>query len=262
MSLLVSQNVIWVKNAVNLGAIGRTYRPAGFFLEPSHFFLYSFPIIAVLLLSANNNKPRFRTALFLSLGLVLSTSGMGIAVALGLWVLYYALYRNAKNNNVMISKLLNVLTVLVLLIFGILFLLAYQFIPFFQNSVDRIFVEDETTNAIDGRVRLAQNYVKSISGKAVWFGTPGVTQELNFNLSGFFATYIRWGIIGLILSYWFYVRGLFKLKGAYFWISLIIVFISYFTAHTHGTFYMIYFGVFLLNGYYGISLKKGTVSKF
>ena len=82
------------------------------------------------------------------------------------------------------------------------------------------------------------------------FGTAGVNADLDFSTSGFYATYIRWGIFGLIFSYWFYIQGLFKLKGAYFWFSALMLLLSFFTAHTHGTFYMVYFVTVLMNGYY------------
>ena len=256
LSLLVSQDVIWVRNAEHMSDVGYISRPSGFFLEPSHFFLYTFPIITILLLSAKKNKKRFRTALFLSLGLLFSTSGMGVAFVLGIWLLYYALYRKSSDGDrVRIKELFTVNNVILFVFFGLVVLLAYRLIPFFQHSIDRIFTEEETTNAIDGRVRLARNYVRHISGRAVWFGTPNVIDELEFNLSGFFATYIKWGVFGLIFSYWFYIQGLFKLKGPYFWLSLIIVVISYYTAHTHGTFYMLYYLIFLMNGYYETSIK-------
>ena len=256
LSLLVSQEVIWVRNAEHMNDVGYMSRPSGFFLEPSHFFLYTFPIITILLLSAKKNKKHFRMALFLSLGLLLSTSGMGVAFVLGVWLLYYSLYRKqAIGDKVRIKDLFTVNNVLLVVFFGFVILLAYNFIPFFHNSIERIFTDDETTNAIDGRVRLAQNYVRHISGSAVWFGTPNVRDELDFNLSGFFATYIKWGVFGLIFSYWFYVQGLFKLKGPYFWLTLIIVVVSYYSAHTHGTFYMLYYLIFLMNGYYETSIK-------
>lgn len=259
LSYLVSQDVIWVRNAETIRDVGYISRPSGFFLEPSHFFLYTFPIITILLLSTKKDKKRFRTALFLSLGLLFSTSGMGVAFVLGIWLLYYALYRKSSDGDkVRMKDLFTVNNVILLLFFGLVVLLAYRLIPFFQHSIDRIFTEEETTNAIDGRVRLARNYVRHISGRAVLFGTPNVIDELDFNLSGFFATYIKWGVFGLIFSYWFYIQGIFKLKGPYFWLSMIIVVISYFTAHTHGTFYMLYYLVFLMNGYYEASLEGET----
>ncbi len=252
LSLLVTQQNIWVRNSVNFGVAGYMFRPSGFFLEPSHFFLYSFPIITVLLLSVNRDKKDFRTALFLSLGLLLTTSGMGIAVLAGLWTLYFLVYKKASDysiNNIL--KIINVRSVVLVILLLVLFYFAYRSIPFIQNAVDRILSDDETSNAIDGRVRLVSDYVRGISGRAVWFGTPiSELDDLDFNVPGFFATYIKWGILGLIFSYWFYGQGLFKLKGPYFWLSLIIVVISYFTAHTHGTFYMLYFVLFLMNGYF------------
>lgn len=257
LSYLVSQEVIWVRNAARMRDAGYMSRPSGFFLEPSHFFVYTFPIVTIHLLSPKKSKKHFRTALFLSLGLLFSTSGMGIAFLLGVWLLYYTLYRKKSGGDkVRINDLFSVNNVILLVFFGFVILLAYRMIPFFQNSVDRVFTEDQTTNAIDGRVRLAQNYVRRISGRAVWFGTPNIRDELDFNLSGFFATYIKWGVFGLIFSYWFYIQGIFKLKGPYFWLSVIIVVISYYTAHTHGTFYMLYYVLFLMNGYYESSLKE------
>ena len=258
LSLLVTQQNIWVRNSVNFGVAGYMFRPSGFFLEPSHFFLYSFPIITVLLLSVNRDKTNLRTALFISLGLLLTTSGMGIAVLVGLWTLYFLVYKKANDytfNNIL--KIISVRSVVIVLLLIIVFFFAYQSIPFIQSAVDRVFYEDETNNAIEGRVRLVKDYVSGISGRAVWFGTPiSELDDLDFNIPGFFATYIKWGIFGLLFSYWFYLQGLFKLKGPYFWLTLIIVVISYFTAHTHGTFYMLYFVMFLMNGYYESSISS------
>ena len=263
LSYLVSQDVIWVRTAEQMRNIGYMSRPSGFFLEPSHFFLYTFPIVTILLLSPKRSKKHFRTALFLSLGLLFSTSGMGIAFLLGVWLLYYSLYRKSSDGDkVRIKDLFTVNNVILLVFFVLVILLAYRLIPFFQHSVDRIFTDEETSNAIEGRVRLARNYARRISGKAVWFGTPNVRDELEFNLSGFFATYIKWGVFGLIFSYWFYIQGIFKLKGPYFWLSMIIVGISYFTAHTHGTFYMLYYVLFLMNGYYEASLGNMEYDQF
>lgn len=258
LSLLVTQQNIWVRNSVNFGVAGYMFRPSGFFLEPSHFFLYSFPIITVLLLSVNRDKTNLRTALFISLGLLLTTSGMGIAVLAGLWTLYFLVYKKANDytlNNIL--KIISVRSVVIVLLLIIVFFFAYQSIPFIQSAVDRVFYEDETNNAIEGRVRLVKDYVSSITGRAVWFGTPiSELDDLDFNIPGFFATYIKWGIFGLLFSYWFYLQGLFKLKGPYFWLTLIIVVISYFTAHTHGTFYMLFFVMFLMNGYYESSISS------
>ena len=262
LSLLSTQENIWVRTSVNYGAAGYLYRPSGFFLEPSHFFLYSFPIITVLLLSVNRDKRSFQTALFVSLGLLLTTSGMGIAALIGLWTLYFLIYKKVTDYTLSsLIKQLSVRSIVIVILLGIVLYLAYRFVPFIQNAIDRVFVEDETSNAIDGRTRLVKNYVSGITGRAVWFGTPNAMADLDFNIPGFFATYIKYGIFGLLFSYWFYLQGVFKLKGPYFWLSIIIVVISYFTAHTHGTFYMLYFVFFLMNGYYESSHYRVVVSR-
>jgi hypothetical protein len=76
------------------------------------------------------------------------------------------------------------------------------------------------------------------------------------NLSGYHATLYKRGIIGIFLTYLYYGQGLFKLKNAYFWLTAIILVISFFTAHTHGTFFMVYYAFFLINGYYAVNWKK------
>ena len=73
--------------------------------------------------------------------------------------------------------------------------------------------------------------------------------EFDFNVAGFFATLFKQGVIGVILSYWFYLRGLRNVNSANFWYTLVIVALSFFTAHTHGTFYMLFFVCFQMYGY-------------
>lgn len=258
LEYLVRDETIWEKNAEaneGLDISAYFFRPSGFFLEPSHFFLYSFPLIGVCLLSPERNRKSMRAAIFISIGLVLTTSGMGIASVILLWLVYFILRNNDFNIKGAFSKFFSVRTILIGVVGIILLLIAYRFIPFFHSSIERIITDDDHS-AIDGRVRLARSFAKTISGRAVYIGTPGITKDLEFNLSGFYATYLKWGIVGLIFTYWFYIQGIFKLKGAYFWISLIIVVISYYTAHTHGTFYMLYFILFLMNGYFDRSMEK------
>lgn len=258
LEYLVKDDTIWDRNAEAIEGLDVSayfFRPSGFFLEPSHFFLYSFPLIGVCLLSPERNRKSMRAAIFISLGVILSTSGMGIACVIGLWLVYFVLKNNDFGIKGALARFFSARTILIGAVAIVILFVAYLFVPFFQSSVDRIFTNDDHS-AIDGRVRLASSFAKSISGQAIYFGTPGITRGLEFNLSGFYATYFKWGIVGLFFTYWFYIQGIFKLKGAYFWISLIIVVISYYTAHTHGTFYMLYYILFLMSGYYDRSMEK------
>ena len=258
LEYLVRDDTIWDKNAEAIEGLDVSayfFRPSGFFLEPSHFFLYSFPLIGVCLLSPERNRKSMRAAILISIGLVLTTSGMGIASVIVLWLVYFILKNNEFNIKGAFTKFFSARTILIGMVSIILLFVAYRFIPFFHSSIERIFTNDDHS-AIDGRVRLASSFAKTISGRAKYFGTPGITRGLDFNLSGFYATYFKWGIVGLVFTYWFYIQGIFKLKGAYFWISLIIVIISYYTAHTHGTFYMLYYILFLMSGYFERSMEK------
>lgn len=262
LDYLAKEDTIWESNAAKMeeSSYSYFYRPAGIFLEPSHFFLYTFSLIAIMLLSPGINKPRRNVAIFLSLGIILTTSGMGIGCVVVLWTVYFILRNNNYDIKGILSRLFTVRTVLVgLAVVGVL-IVAYMFVPIFHSSMARIFEASENQSAMDGRVRLARNFARAISGKAVYIGTKGITNKLEFNLSGFYATFFKWGVVGLILTYWFYIQGIFKLYGVYFWISLILVVISYYTAHTHGTFYMLYFMLFLMNGYYERSILKNRIT--
>ena len=259
LSWLVNQDSIWIHNAERYVFMVSLYRPTAFFLEPSHFFIYVFPVITVLLLSEPRTKHNVRRAVLLSIGMFLTLSGMGLAFVIGIWLLYFMVYRNGSSNSNRAKQVFNPRNIIIFVITIALIILAYRFVPVFRQAIERVFVEDEENySAIDGRVRLARSYVQEIRGSAVLFGRAGIVGDLDFNLAGFYATFIKWGVFGLFFTYWFYGQGLFKLKGAYFWLSVILIIISFFTAHTHGTFYLMYYVLFLMNGYYERSVMESN----
>lgn len=258
LDLLVDQDSIWIEHAKTYTTTGM-YRSGGFFLEPSHFFVYSFPVLTMLLLSPEQTKYRRISAIVISIGLLLTTSGFGIVFTVAIWGLYLVLYRNCARGENPLRKLLRPRTFIILGIIIAVFVVAYFAVPVFHSSVNRIFVgTNGQSSAIDGRIKLAKKYISQISGINILFGEAGVVSSIEFNLAGFFATYIKYGVIGVALSYWFYCQGIFKLRREYLWMSLFIVVISFFTAHTHGTFYMLYYVIFLMNGYYDRILTDGN----
>ena len=258
-SMLLPESDVWIMG-VQTGLYGLRgirsgfYRPSAFFLEPSHLFIYCFPMLCINLFQPAINNWRKRKAILLSLAMILSTSGMGIMVTITLWIIYFALYGHslAVTKKSKLYNLFNVNNILFVMFIIITILVAYFLIPIFRNSVLRIFglVNGERSSAIDGRTRLAKNLVYELTGKDLFFGVTDNVDEINFNLPGFYATLYKNGIIGVILSYFFYIRGFIKLKDSFFWLNIIIVMISFFTAHTHGTFYMLYYVVLLINGYH------------
>ncbi len=260
-SLLLSDANAWILG-VRTGLYGLNgakngfYRPCAFFLEPSHLFLYSFPVLCLLLFSPGMNRHRKQTAFFVALSMILSTSGMGVFIAAGLLVAYYMFYNGHDN----IAKLKNIFSgknIFILAAVLSAMIVAYFSIDVFQLMIKRIFSSvTGNSTAIDGRTRLARSLIQNISDKSFFIGITDNVSDITFNLPGFYATLYKHGIIGIFLSYLFYIPGIFKLKEAGFWTSAVILLISFFTAHTHGTFYLIYFVIVIMNGYHTAEDRK------
>lgn len=246
----------WVLGARTglVGITGRTralYRPSAFFLEPSHVFLYAIPLLCILLLAPDMKTWRLRIALLITLGLFLSTSGMGVCVGTGVWLVYGGFYRG-KTRGARIRNLLTPANMILIAAILLSLVILYFKVPFFNQSINRILglgIDIVGTDAISGRVKGAHSLAQTLTGSKFWFGMEESISDIEFNLSGYYGTLLRYGAIGTLISYVFYVRSLFKLKAQYFWLSFIIIVISFFTAHTHGTFYLLYFVVFLMDGY-------------
>lgn len=255
-SLFLPESDRWILSAKTGIGISGFYRPSAFFLEPSHMFIYLLPILCILLLAPDMKSWRIKMALFITLGLFLSTSGMGICVSTGLWMLYGGFYRG-KDNKSRITKLFTPMNIFFVMTVPFILMILYYNVTFFNQSINRILGIDITgSDAISGRVRLAYSLVGTLTASELWFGMTGSASDIDFNLSGFFATIYKFGITGILLSYLFYINSLFKLKAQYFWLSFIIILISFFTAHTHGTFYMLYYVVILFEGYHEVIKKK------
>lgn len=263
-SLLLPRADQWVLGAKTglAGITGRLrnfYRPSAFFLEPSHMFLYLFPHLFIMLLSPNTNPWRIRRALLFTLALLLSTSGMGISVAASAWALYFGL-SNGKENIIRLSNIFQPKNIMVIMIFLVLLTGLYFTVPILTKSIDRIISSNTVRiDAISGRTARSIELIKSLTGKKLLFGVADSTAGIKFNMPGFMASIYRYGLIGIVLSYEFYVRSLFKLNAEYFWISLVIIIVSFFSAHTHGTFYMLYYVIILLEGYNQRKLWKAQV---
>ena len=134
------------------------------------------------------------------------------------------------------------------LAFVIAIVILYFTVESVRNTANRI-IFAESSGVFSGRFGQASNLISGLRGSAMLVGLTDDRSNIIYNLPGFFATMYKKGIIGVLLSYWFYVKGLVRLKGAYFWMSLIIIILSFFSAHTHGTFFMMYFVSLLMEGY-------------
>lgn len=313
--LLLEESSAWVKLAQTgiIGVNGKAsafYRPSAFFLEPSHMFLYFVPNLFLLLLTREMNWVKRISAGVLSVGLILSTSGMGIALVVGVWLLHLG-FGNGKENLLRIKHLFNKRNILRCVAFVLIFVVIAFCLPFLRYSILRIFVgsrkvnamiaaeearkasevaaqleeqkksqgteeieeavseaekiaqekleaaqeaeklaqENAGSTAVSGRIERAVSLIRyKMSGKQYLIGVSDSTDHVKFNLPGFFATMYKYGIIGTLLSYVFYLCCALFAKGAYRWMAIIILGISFLSAHTHGTFYMLFYVLMLMEG--------------
>ena len=266
VSALLPESEPWVLS-VQTGIYGvrgipnAFYRPAAFFLEPSHLFLYGFPILFVTLFSTEDRKQNPVAAIMVSLAMVLCSSGMGVLVVFGAWGLFFG-FRDREPGVYRILNIFRKRNLIQTVCFVVLFVSAVVFIPFVQNSVIRIFVSEAgTSTAIEGRTEVALMTLKAVQEEKLedagngsrlglfLFGTEDITGAFGYNVPGFMATWFAHGLLGVILSYEVYVKGLLMLKMPYLWFTVILLVVSFFSAHTHGTFFMLYFVMLLREGY-------------
>lgn len=191
-SLLLPDANAWVLG-VRTGLYGLNglkngfYRPSAFFLEPSHLFLYSFPVLCILLFSPGMSRQRKKTAYFIALSMILSTSGMGVLIAVGLFGAYFMFYNGTDN----IAKLKNIFsTKNIIFLLGMLLIIiaAYFSIDAFRNTINRIFSSgiSGSSTAIDGRTKLARMLIRSISDNSFLIGITDNVSDISFNLPGFY----------------------------------------------------------------------------
>ena len=331
-SLLLEESHIWVKLA-ETGIIGVTgtpsafYRPSAFFLEPSHMFLYFVPNLFLLLLTPEMNWTKRISAVIVSAGLLLSTSGMGIAFVVGAWLLQLG-FSNGKENLLRFTKLFTKQNILRCIAFVLIFAVIALILPFLRYGILRVFIGSQAVNemimaeknptvqtepiqqtepsvqteqteqtnptapttvapsapteesaptesteipeenptqptnpgstAISGRTERAISLIRyRMSGSQYLVGVSDSVEHIEFNLPGFFNTLYRYGIIGTLLSYLFYLCCAAFGKCASRWTAIIILGISLVSAHTHGTFYMLFYVLILIDGIVSKSAEKG-----
>lgn len=253
-SLLLNSAEQWVA-AAQTGLISITgkkmafYRPSAFFLEPSHMFVYLCAPMFFAVLSQDSKKSERIKAILLSAGMILSTSGMGILSTVAVWLLYLA-KNGGANNRFSMKKLLRPRNVVIFMAFAVILGVLYFNTDFFYRSVNRIFSSgSDYTNAVSGRVSAGTEFISQLRGSQLIFGISDHYSDVEFHLTGFTGTMYKFGILGTVLSYLFYAKCLKDLDGRFFWLDLLLIVASFFTPHTHGTFYMLFFVIFLLQGY-------------
>ena len=172
---------------------GKMYRPSAFFLEPSHFSEYSF--MALLWnLFGNKWKNGLKIAAIISLGILLTRSGMGIAMVAVAWAIYYIIGLDLKKN----ENIVNAVLVAIVCVFVIIVCLK---MPFFQSAVNRVSSTEGDYNAISGRLFWWNYYFGPLSLTQLVMGCGYNAVEMDKYMTGFMKLLYCSGIIGVILFY-------------------------------------------------------------
>ncbi len=217
---------VWTRYGVETSAqllSSALYRPAAFFLEPSMFAQYVLLGVMYLRLSETRDKRNFKIAIFLSIGVVASTSGMGIASLIVVWFLSYL--NEITENKKLLKGLLGIL------VFVIVFIIAYLVSDSLRNSVLRIFglAEMSDYNAFLGRTGGVGFMFEALKGKPeLWYGTGKYIirwYKWGF-LGGIFRIIYEYGIIGASLFVITFLDLGFKTKSWHKWIAFYLLALS------------------------------------
>ena len=187
--------------------MSQLYRPSAFFLEPSHLTQYCF---VALFLCLFHGKQQYAPAICISLGMVATTSGMGIMLTGGIWFLYiWNMVRKSEVSRKMVKMIGCLLGILVAI--GIL----YQF-SFFRSALQRIFspvqYSQNNYNAIWGRTLHWNTYISPMRGKDLLFGF-GYLKLPDIYFTGLMELIYCSGLLGILLYYFAMIKTAICYKG-------------------------------------------------
>ncbi len=175
------------------------YRPCAFFIEPAQFSQYCIIGLGSTLFS---NAPAIKKAILISIGLIMTTSGMGVVLTFGMWA-WWILSRG-KNNNKRHTFVLILLLILVVL--------ALNQTSFFQSVVSRFMgPSDDSLNAITGRTMYWEVYFGDGQLSNFIFGR-GLSDLPEEYFTGIMTQIYVYGIVGTAFLVLFLLNLLFKTK--------------------------------------------------
>lgn len=233
---LLRDDLINYERLITTGMTDTGYRPSAFFLEPSAFTQYAYPVLFYLLFKDESSKGK-KTALFISLGIIVCTSGMGIGLTVMMWGLYlfYNSFHNAKIN----KKWFGLFCMAIMAC-----LVAYMISPQLQYSIQRIFTGIGSSNsAIQGRLGGGQYYISLFNQEQLLFGIGDVGENLTMYMSGIYRLIYVDGIISVILFFLMFITQAITKKGFDRMLPVIVILLTIFSDVTliHNlTYIMIY----------------------
>ncbi|MCI9023868.1 MAG: hypothetical protein HFG92_05405 [Dorea sp.] len=179
------------------------FRPSAMFLEPSHFSAYcSIGLICLLF----GSKKIDLKAIFVSIAICMTTSGIGIGSVAMIWAFY--IFYDLKSRNKRRMSRAGILLILFLLSFIILY---YNF-SFFRTALNRFTGPD---NALSGRLS-GRLFIDELSGTSRLFGVGyrNFTKFDSLNISYYFSSITELlycqGIVGTVLFCILYLLAVIK----------------------------------------------------
>ena len=171
--------------------ISMMYRPSAFFLEPSHYTQYCiFGLLSCM--CREKTRVNFRNAVIITAGIIITTSGMGIALSFSLWIWKYIFDQKTP-----ITKRLKQ-TIIASFGMGVVFAVL-MLIPNFSRAIIRIFDTKSSIGSITGRT-LAWKVVfegKELTDLVWGYGDAALTQK--YYLTGLMKVLYSYGVIGFCL---------------------------------------------------------------
>ena len=217
------------------------FRPSAIFAEPAHFTQYAIIGLVSILLFNLESKINIKKAVIITLGILMTTSGIGIVLTLISWGLW--LYKRSPKEKFgkHFFKIFSGLTAGTLVCFVLM-----QF-GFFASAVERIFGEVDGYNAISGRLFWWDTYFSDLLMHDLLWGFGYSTLPPAY-FTGFMKIIYATGIIGFILLTMAIFKCIFNTKGFSFCLS-IMYYGLLFVANITGFILMIYWFSFMHSGF-------------
>jgi hypothetical protein len=203
--------------ATGIAMTENLYRPSAFFLEPAHLAQYT---IVGLISCLFQPRPKYRTAAVISLGTLLSTSGMGMVLVVFGWGVHSLGLLRAFN----MKK--NVTRFLLVLIVALIATAVLSQSSVMQSTVARFsggFFLGSTSeyNAIWGRTLFWKKYIAPLNGSSLVWGM-GFSALPAVYFTGLMEILFCYGYVGVGLFYFAVIRIIINTFGFARWVAIVV----------------------------------------
>ncbi|HFI0239512.1 TPA: hypothetical protein ACGPBH_001066 [Streptococcus suis] len=194
------------------------FRPTSLFYEPAHFFEYVIiGVIIYLFRYKVTSKNDIFNAIFLALGIVLSTSGMGILTIAGIFG-FWLLQQLSLTKFIRVRK-----EMFFLIVIGLIAVAFFLQSGFGQSVLSRLFSTGTNYSALDGRTEIYERIFSFDTGRVLVGSGYGNVLEHYFYPSWAFNLWCT-GIIGSSIIVILYLRAYFQSRVT---IAKIIVLVNF-----------------------------------